>query len=48
MLIPAAPTADSPNYFLLESAAIICIFHLAVVDVCWGGATLFTLRLNNF
>lgn len=26
-------TADSLNYFLLVSAAIICIFHLAGIDV---------------
>lgn len=28
--------ADSVNYFLLGSAAIICIFHLAVIDVAGG------------
>lgn len=28
--------ADSPNYFLLVSAAIICIFHLAGIDVAGG------------
>lgn len=34
MLLPRR--ADSVNYFLLGSAAIICIFHLAVVDVAGG------------
>lgn len=31
--------ADSLNYFLLVSAAIICIFHLAGIDIAgffWG------------
>lgn len=35
MLLPRR--ADSVNYFLLGSAAIICIFHLAVIDVAGGG-----------
>ena len=34
MLLPRR--ADSVNYFLLGSAAIICIFHLAVIDVAGG------------
>lgn len=34
MLLPWR--ADSVNYFLLGSAAIICIFHLAVIDVAGG------------
>lgn len=34
MLLP--PRADGVNYFLLGSAAIICIFHLAVLDAAGG------------
>lgn len=37
--------ADSLNYFLLVSAAIICIFHFAGTDVAgvffWGGGVNF-------
>lgn len=29
----AAADSGQPNYFLLVSAAIICIFHLAGIDV---------------
>lgn len=55
MLLPRR--ADSVNYFLLGSAAIICIFHLAVIDVAGGreeggggraGEAALTLCLNNF
>lgn len=51
MLLPRR--ADSVNYFLLGSAAIICIFHLAVIDVAGGGGggrgeAALTLCLNNF
>lgn len=34
--MPLPRRADSVNYFLLGSAAIICIFHLAVGDVAGG------------
>lgn len=34
MLLP--PRADDVNYFLLGSPAIICIFHLAVLDAAGG------------
>lgn len=34
--MPPPPRADGVNYFLLGSAAIICIFHLAVLDVAGG------------
>lgn len=41
--------ADSINYFLLGLATIICIFHLAVMDVAGGREeTLLTLSLDNF
>lgn len=34
MLLP--PRADGVNYSLLGSAAVICIFHLAVLHVAGG------------
>lgn len=47
MLLPRR--ADSVNYFLLGSVAIICIFHLAVIDVAGGREErLFTLSLHKF
>ena len=47
--MPLPPRAHSLNYFLLGSPVIICIFHLAGVDVAvfGGGGAIPTLRLRS-